>query len=182
MSRLMDYLPEWYGGSPETAAIQNAIQPETDRLWAARDELLAQLDPNTATWGLALWEDALGIGTEPGRAAEYRRARVTARVRGSGTTTPALLRSVAESFSNGQVEVAEFPAEYRVEIRFVGTVGVPPNLEDLRSALDDVMPAHLGWEFVIYYNPHGKLGGFTHGELAGYSHEQLRNEVLKDAG
>lgn len=52
MRRLMDYLPENYPASRETAAFQEALQPEADALWAARDGLLAQLDPYTATWGL----------------------------------------------------------------------------------------------------------------------------------
>ena len=61
MRRLMDYLPENYPASRETAAFQEALQPEADALWAARDGLLAQLDPYTATWGLDYWERALGI-------------------------------------------------------------------------------------------------------------------------
>ena len=44
MRRLMDYLPENYPASRETAAFQEALQPEADALWAARDGLLAQLD------------------------------------------------------------------------------------------------------------------------------------------
>ena len=57
----MSYLPEWYQNSRETVAIQESIQPEIDLIQQARDDLLAQLNPWTATWGVALWEDALGL-------------------------------------------------------------------------------------------------------------------------
>ena len=50
----MSYLPENYPASRETVCFQQALQPEAEGLWAARDDLLAQLDLWTATWGLDL--------------------------------------------------------------------------------------------------------------------------------
>lgn len=64
MSSLLNYLPAWYRESPEVRAIQQAIQPELDTLWTFREEFARQLDPSTATWGLSLWEEALGLEAE----------------------------------------------------------------------------------------------------------------------
>lgn len=182
MSELMGYLPELYEDSRETVAIETAIQPELDIVWDARHDLLLQLDPNAATWGLALWEAALGLTTDVGKELAFRRTRVVAKLRGKGTTTVALIKSVSESFSNGEVEVAEFYDEYRVEIRFVGTIGLPPNLEDLRDALDDIMPAHLVWEFVIYYRTHQLVRPYTHGQLQQFQHQTIREGDLTNDG
>ena len=178
MRDLMDYLPEWYQDSPETVATQKAIQPELDMIWTARNDLLLQLNPNTATWGLDFWEEALGLPTDKSKELAFRRTRVVAKLRGSGTTTVPLIKNVSESFSNGEVEVAEFYSEYRVEIRFVGTIGIPPNLEDLRDALCDIMPAHLVWEFVIYYRIHQQVRPYTHGELSAFQHQTIREGDL----
>ena len=181
MTDPMDYLPENYSVSAETKAIQEAIQPELTALWEGRDSLLAQLHPSTATWGLDYWERALGLSTDHSKELEYRRTRVVAKLRGNGTTTAALIKNVAESFTNGEVDVAELYSEYKVEIRFVGTLGIPPNMEDLRAALEDIMPAHLAWEFVIYYRTQDMVRQYTHGELSAFQHQTIREGDLTNA-
>ena len=176
--KLMDYLPPKYGDSPEMVVIQNALQPEVDAMWQARNEFLLQLDPTTATWGLALWEEAFGIPTDVEKDIDHRRSRVVAKLRGNGTTTVALIKSVSESFSNGEVEVNEIYSEYRLEILFVGRIGIPPNLEDLRDVLDEIVPAHLEWVFVINYRINNELAPYTHNQLAAYTHAAIREEDL----
>lgn len=178
MKDLMDYLPEGYQNSPETAAVQKAIQPELDMIWLARNDLLLQLNPNTATWGLKLWEEALGLSADPGKDLAFRRTRVVSKLRGSGTTTVAQIKNVSESFSNGEVEVEEIFSEYRVEIHFTGTIGVPPNLEDLRDALNEIMPDHLAWEFVFRYRTHQLILPYTHGLLCQFQHQAIREGDL----
>lgn len=162
MKTLMSYLPDEHENSKETVTIQNAIQPELDLVWAARDDLLLQLNPNTATWGLVSWEDALGLTTDETKNLEYRRARVVAKLRGRGTTTVALLKEVAESIANSVVNVVEVAAEYRVEIHLDGTPEILSVLSELRESLDEIMPAHLEWGFVLRYRPqHHLYTGFA---------------------
>lgn len=178
MSRkLMSYL-EGYEASPDMTAFQEGIQPEADLMWESRTDLLNQLNPKTATWGLDKWEEAYGIPIDTSKDAEYRRTRIVSKIRGNGTTTVELIRTVSESFSNGTVDVVELFGEYRVEVRFTGSIGIPPNMDDLADALNEVMPAHLAWEFIIYYRTHLMLAANTHEFLSAYTHEQLRNEVL----
>lgn len=176
--KLFDYLPENYRNSAEMKAMQEAIQPEIDALWEMRKDFLLQLDPTTATWGLDYWEKALGLKVEPDKLLDFRRSRVVAKIRGRGTTTVALIKEVGESFSNGEVDVVEIPEEDRLEIHFVGSLGVPPNMEDLESALNEILPAHLAWKFVIFYRTHDNITIYTHGELAGFTHLQIREEDL----
>lgn len=178
MKSLMSYLPESYADSPEMTMLQETLQQETDAVWAARGSLAEQLDPRTATWGLDLWEAAFGIVPDPAKDLEFRRTRVVAMIRGSGTVTPAHIIEVAESFSNGTVQVNEFPRENRIEIEFTGTLGIPPNIEDLQTVLEMIIPAHLAWSFVIHYRTHAQLTGYTHGQLAAYTHNTIREEDL----
>ncbi len=147
-------------------------------LWERRDSVMDQLSVETATWGLKYWEQTLGIPVEEAKEAEFRRGRIRAKLRGAGVTTVAMIQNVAESFSNGEVAVTEFSDLFRLEIKFVGTVGIPPNMDDLTEALREIMPAHLQWDYVILYNTHGTLAASTHAQLAAYTHDQLRNEVL----
>ena len=100
---LIELLPGFYGLCRETKAIEDALEEGISGAQAARDDCFLQLDLNTATWGLDYWEDAYGIPREAGKDYAYRRTRILSKMRGSGTTTAALIQNVAESFINGQV-------------------------------------------------------------------------------
>lgn len=177
---LLQRYPEFLQKGAEFADIQTALEPERLALWQAEDGLCAQLCVDTATWGLHYWEEALGIPVDISKDTAFRRSRIRSKLRGVGVTTAALIRDTAASFSNGDVEVRELADQYRVEIKFVGTIGIPPNMDDLTASLREIMPAHLGWDYIILYNTHARLGRLTRGQLAAYTHNQLRNEVLSD--
>lgn len=162
---LTDYLPDFWDKSAEVLAIQRAMEPSVAQAWADRDGLLAQLIVRTATWGLTQWETSLGLSTDLGKDVEYRRTRIISKLRGQGTTTVAMIKNVAESFSNGQVDVIEHPAEYRFDIKFVGTIGVPPNMEDMTAAIEDIKPAHLAYDYIIIYRTWLQVRANTWGAL-----------------
>lgn len=173
---LMGLLPEFYRNSLEVVDLQGAIQPAAQAAQTARNDLIAQLNVATATSGLDVWETALGLKTDPSKSLEFRRTRIMSKLRGQGTTTVAMLKNVSESFSNGAADILEYPAEYRFEIKFVGTWGVPPNMNDLTAAIEEIKPAHLVYAFVYIFRTHGQLAAYTNAQLANYTHEQLREQ------
>ncbi len=174
MRALIGRYPDFYMGSPEFVEMQEALEPEVLELWTAQGGLMDQLCVNTATWGLQYWERTLGITVEQGKDLEYRRSRIRSKLRGSGVTTVALIESVAESFSNGDVAVTEFPQAYRLEIKFVGTIGIPPNLEDLTASLREILPAHLAWDYVMVYNTWDMTARHTWDELRQRSWDDVK--------
>ncbi len=163
---LLEYLPKGYGNSPQIRALVGGVDQAVADLWAREDGFLAQLDVHTATWGLHWWEEALGIEVDESRDPAFRRSRIISKLRGQGTTTVAMVKTVAESFSNGAVDIVERPAEYRLEIKFVGTIGIPPNMEDLSAALNEILPAHLAYDYIIIYRTWGQVANRTWGDLA----------------
>ena len=144
MSELMRYLPPYYDGSDESRTIQEAFQPELDGLWRFRNELFLQLNPNTATWGLAFWEQAFGIIVNESKPLELRRSAVISKLRGIGVVTAEMLRNMAEAFTHSPVTVTDMPRESWVWLRFV-LLDVPAYFQELQAALLEVMPAHLGF-------------------------------------
>ena len=52
-----------------------------------------------------------------------------------------MIQNVSESYSNGTVEITEHPEKYTIDIKFVGTVGIPPNMDDLTATLREIMPS-----------------------------------------
>ncbi len=145
--RLLDYLRPALRESPEVRAILAGLQGGLDRAWDMLEDARAQLDVSTATWAAALWEEALGLPTEVDRPLDFRRSRVTSKLRGAGTTTVEMLRNVAESFSQGKAEVEEHPERCTFTVHFVDALGLPPNLRDLKAAIEELKPAHLAVEY-----------------------------------
>lgn len=150
MKDLLSYLPENYQDSPEAAAFQNALQPESDAVWAAREALLAQLSPYTATEkGLPYGEDALGLGVCDGLPVDVRRAQIVAKLQGRGPITPAMLQAVAETMLGVPVTVTEMYGECRVELD-VPTGYVPgKDMGQLKEQLREILPAHLDFACIV---------------------------------
>lgn len=149
--KLRDYLPDFWDGSAEVLAVQDAISPAVAEAWKARDGLLDQLNVKTATWGLALWEKALGLTEDNTIAIEDRRARIIAKLLGQGTATPQALQTLAKNYYAGEVRVLEYPEDYRFEVELSGPLELPVNWEGLKAAIDDIRPAHLAYEYRFIY-------------------------------
>ena len=157
MVDLNGYLPRYYEEIREAQAIVSADESAINQLNADIDDVLAQFFVDTATWGLANWERICGISTDETKPIDQRRSVVKSKLRGIGTVTVGLIESVAESYANGDVEVIEDNANYTIAIKFVGKLGVPPNLDDIKKALRDIIPAHLVVNYVFTYVTYDQL-------------------------
>ena len=176
---IKDYLPSFFINK-DLKKILDQEQIEIDNYNILIKDLLNQCFVNTATWGLKYWEELLGIKTNVYKNIEFRRTTIIAKLRGQGTTTKSLIKNVAESFSNGEVEVIENNKNYSFTIKFVGSRGIPPNLADLKNAIEDIKPAHLGvlWEFL--YNTWAYANKFTWEKLSKTTWQDLKENDLKE--
>lgn len=145
------YIPQSIAQTKVFTALFNTEQPEIDTLNADITDLINQCFVDTATWGLDYWENFLGIATDHSKDIDYRRTVIKSKIRGSGTVTVSLVENVANSFNNGQVKVIEHPEISTIEIQFVSSYGIPPNLSDLQNALNSIMPAHLAIIYTYLY-------------------------------
>ena len=80
----------------------------------------------------------------------------------------AMLENLTDSYINGQSEVTELPREHKVQIRFNGDYGVPANLASLTDALLEVLPSHVGYEYLYRYLLVREVHGMTIDELQGH--------------
>lgn len=155
--RMLTYLPKYYESSRVIASVLQAEGAEFDKVRVALDSTLDQFFARTATWGLETWEKELGLSLAPGQPGSERRDRIVSRLRGTGTATIRVIKEVAESYDNGTIDVIEDHAEYAVTVRFVDTLGVPPNIDDLLNAVRAVLPAHLDLLYEFNYFLWGDL-------------------------
>jgi len=85
-----------------------------------------------------------------------------------------LIKNVASAFANGEVEVIEYPSEYKFVVKFVGEKGIPPNISDLTKTIEEIKPAHLNYEYQYTYNVWKFLTSKVWNDLAHYTWEQVR--------
>lgn len=174
---LFEKLPqEAYRGEPHVVAFQEAVGAQLQKLAEARDDLLRQVRPETATWGLALFEKEYGIGPDTFQPIRQRLSRWRTKRQGQGTTTKELLRQMAERFSGGAAEVTEYAEDYLVAIYFSGTRGKVQGAELLERSIRELLPAHLDFRFDYRYTTWGEAGALTWGAAEVYTWDEM--EVL----
>lgn len=175
---LMSRLPDYYLNSSEVITLQKAIEKEGNLSQSAVEDLLLQLFVDTATWGLTSWEKVYGIKTDITKDYDLRRSRIKSKMRGTGTTTMEMIKNVAESFVNGLVEIVEHNEQYKFDIKMMSVIGIPPNMEDLKDAIEELKPAHLAYEIILKFNTHEMIRSFTHNYLKEKTYIGIREEDL----
>lgn len=164
MKEFVKMLPSYYYESNEVVSIQDSIEKQYEILEQCKEDLINQLFVNTATWGLSYWEKRFGIDVDITKSYEYRRSRLKSKMRGMGTVTNSLIKNVANSFDNGTVDVIE-GLNNLLTIKFIDRTGTPPNLLDLKFAINEIKPAHLAVLYEFAYLLISNIESMTISEL-----------------
>jgi uncharacterized protein YmfQ (DUF2313 family) len=155
------YFEEFY----ETRALLDAEGKQLDELQADIRDAFDQAFVDTATWGLDRWEQIFGIPTDTGKPVDQRRSVIKSKIRGTGTVRVSLIQSVAQAYSNGTVTVSQQTELYQFTVQFSGQVGAPPNLGDLKAAIDEIKPAHLAVVYTFRYLTIAEVEAMTIAEI-----------------
>ena len=119
-----------------------AIGAEWDEAEKLADEVLAQLFPQTATWGIVYWERLVGIPRNDSLSIEQRRARVLTRMQTRWPMTKERMEQLVRTFSKDkQAFIREFFDQYRFEVLFSLTQSV--DLGTVYEVIEEAKPAHL---------------------------------------
>lgn len=159
---LIDYLPSFYKNCDNVSSIMDAQNIEIEKIRYAILDLTNQFFLDTATWGLDLWEEEFGIVIDKSKSYEERREFLKSKKRGQGTVTKKMIKQVAESFSGGEVEVIEITNQYKFIIKFIGALGIPKNIDDFISIIEEIKPAHLAYSFEYTYITWNDLDKFNY--------------------
>ena len=104
-----------------------------------------QFHPQTATWGLSTWEEELGLKTDLTEDLELRRSKVMAKLLGASPMTVANTNKLVNLFTDdGKAYVDELPEPGTIKIIIPS---LKANLEEMRHSLDEMLPAHLAYNF-----------------------------------
>jgi len=96
-------------------------------------------------------EKDVGLTPDTNADIDTRRGRVLSKLRGTGTVTKTMMKNVAASFVNGDIEIIEYPSEYCFAVKFTSRTGIPYNIIDIQNMIEEIKPAHLAVEYIFTY-------------------------------
>src|SRR5690606_22968166 len=145
--KFLGYISPIYEQSVIMQAVMEAIGAEWDDVDRLTDEVLAQLFPQTATWGIMYWEWLLGIPPNDSIPIEQRRVRVLTRMQTRWPMTRERMEQLVRTFSQDkQAFIREFFDQYRFEVVF--SLTQPVDLGTVYEIIEEAKPAHLGYSLV----------------------------------
>ena len=102
-------------------------------------------------------------------------------LRGIGVTNVEKLKTIAKTYECGDIEVIQNYSSYSIIIKFVSILGIPKRLNDLKKAIEKVVPCHLGISYEFKYNILNDLTPYTLQEFVtkGLTLEDLPSGDLK---
>ncbi|KZL94377.1 putative phage tail protein [Clostridium magnum] len=152
---LKSYLPPFLFDSNIFTDLFIQYQAETDNLESDTQDLLNQLFPNTATWGLVLWEQLVGITTNTSINIEVRRVNVLNKLSQIYTMTASNMTDILKKFTDGLVSLIQNYSMYTFDIDF-NVKSKAVSLLDLLQTIETIKPAHLDYSLSINLNPTAK--------------------------
>lgn len=175
---LMNLLPDCYDVNETMLCLQSILSAETEKLDTGLSQTIAECFVSTASAVLSRYERLYGLEVDISKSDVFRRERIKAKIAGAGTTTKQMIINTAKSYSNGEVEVIENNAHSRFTIKFVGTLGLPPNLADLKLTMEEIKPAHLAVTYEYVYNSWANVSALTWSQAGVYTWGQIRTVNL----
>jgi hypothetical protein len=174
---MFGYLPPFYQEFKDFRSLIGSEANEFTRLNAKLEELLLQFFITTATYSLDDWENFTNV-RQRGTTVSLRRTEVKKKVNGIGTVTPKALKAIMNAFYES--EMIEIPLPGVIRFKIKGKRGIPDNLSDIESAVNDVLPSHLQPEFVFTYLPWSEVeeSGLVWTEADTYTYKGLEEVFL----
>lgn len=155
------YLPKFLLKDKRISCVLAADSAEHELQRLSLQDLQAQFYLSTATWGLSLWEEFVGLPID--RISDYktRRTRVYSKINGNVIVTPDFLRQLINRYVADKTgQLTEHNEQYYFDV--VLPDGKVLSFDELEAALRLYTPAHLGWKYIAQTNA---AGGFYVGGI-----------------
>lgn len=169
---MIGYLPAYERKSKVFQGIMDGAGKELDQGFEEIEQLEKQMLIHSATWGLANYEQELGIQTDICKSYEERRNAIIVKWRGIGKVDRALIRLIAESYAAGEVLVA---FHHGIVLYLLGINESMTGIQDLLNSIEEIKPAHLRVQVIYIYVTYGELSVWNYGALGGLTYRQVKN-------
>lgn len=99
--------------------------------------------------GVKWWENFLKITPLNSQTLEDRQSKIQAKWLSKYHNDIALIQRVCDAWKNGEVEVDFVNGKF--QIQFVGSFGIPSDLDSLKESVEEIKPAHLDFLILFKY-------------------------------
>ena len=148
---MLEKMPGYYRKSKVMNDLVQSIENEFERLKTETALTENQFFVILSDRDIKNHEEDVGLVPDASADIETRRGRVLSKLRGTGTVTKTMMKNVAASFVNGDIEIIEYPSEYCFAVKFTSKTGVPYNIADIQAMIEEIKPAHLAVEYIFTY-------------------------------
>lgn len=139
------------------------------RKWA--EGLKDEINPQTCTWSIGIWEWVYGIETDESLPIEYRRQRILAKIIGVRPINPEIIRRGVAALIGGEldeVEVNDFVGPYRFEVLLHPSGKSPFPYIKIFEYIREIKPSHLAFEAAVETKVDIKIEIDTSWNLVGF--------------
>ena len=164
---MLHNLPQQYRQAPWIVALSESICGRMSVIDENAASITDQLSLDQVSWNLPVEERVAGIVPAQAASLDTRRSALKAKWRSGGKVSLSTLQSVAASWNKGKVDVA-FTGGHIV-VSFADTLGIPEDLDGLKSALRAFAPAHLQIDYIIKYNTWSSVSAKAWADMAAYT-------------
>lgn len=147
---LFNYISPIYQQSQIMQSLFEAIGIEMDFAYGLSEDILLQMFPQTATWGLIYWEQATGIISNPSDSLEIRRALIINKLQNPTTLTPYVFSRLISNFTGCESEIQENTNDYEFTVTIINPNGLV-NFVRLIELINKSKPSHLSFQLVNKY-------------------------------
>ncbi len=148
--RMMTRISPIYNNSYVAKWIFEIMGIEIDSVRSKYDELRLQAFPETATWGLAYWEQKYGIPVNELLDIETRRKNIISRMGYRAPMNPCKVEKIVESICGRETTVIENVKPYTFEI-IIKKADTELDFLLINEHIKKIKPSHLGFTFALLY-------------------------------
>lgn len=123
-------------------ALGTTVSQDTDFI---NGDFIAQMFPQTATWGLPAWEDEFSITPDASKTVEHRRQYLMSVMFKHRPMIPYRIGQLVEGITGYKCEVVE---NYKPNTMLISIRGYYTNVTIIRAELDKKLPAHMNYILV----------------------------------
>ncbi|HBJ00045.1 MAG TPA: hypothetical protein DDY89_02545 [Lysinibacillus sp.] len=175
LSDMMKYLPLYERKSNTFRTVLTADDRELRNAEQQLEIVNRNIFIDTAIEALPIYERDLGIKPNSTLRYDQRREQIISRYRASfDQTTEETIKDVAAAYSNGEVEINKTNTPGVYEIKFIGTKGIPNNLEGLMQVIEIIVPAHLEFGYAYTFNVWDFVKNRTWGSVSNLTWDDIR--------
>ena len=159
---ILAYLPEFLQKSPLFKGTNDADSKEHETIRTDLQDLLDQCFISSATWGLAVWEQTLGLQTVTTNSYDLRRKQIINKLQSKQTSTLKLMDQIVNTYGYGYIE-GHYDEYY---FNIYTTVTDSAQIKKMKQDVMLYKPAHLGVNVYLGFSWNGKInfdGTYTYG-------------------